>query len=305
MIYSKVIGIGTYLPPRIVENADLEGEEQAGWIYQRTGVLKRHVAEESAFEMGVKALKMAINDANLRPDEVEYLFVTTNSPEMLIPGMAGRMQEVLGGHVGGLDLQAGCSGFVQAMEIADAMIRSGSFSKIAVVSTEKITSIVEKEDLNVSSLFGDGAAAIVMCASDEAGLLASYSRVQSEGWRTLFQPHGGYLRMDGKAVFRFAVNAIEEGIKEVLKKGKMSLEDVDLVIPHQSNMRIISRVSKEMGIPLEKFQISISEHANTASASVVLALKAALDARKVKRSSTVLMVTYGAGLALASNVLKL
>ncbi len=305
MSYSRIRSIGTYLPPKIVKNEELEGEEMQGWIYKRTGILKRHVAEESAIEMATKALELAMKNGNIRPGEMEYLFVVTNTPDNLIPGMAGRLQMTLGGMIGGVDLQAGCSAFVQALEIADSMIRSGAFSKIAIVATEKVTSIVNYEELKVSSLFGDGAAAVILEESDEPGLIASYSRIQSEGWETLFQPHGGYLRMDGKAVFRFAVNAIEEGIEKVLKKSKMSLEEVDMIIPHQSNVRIISRVSKEMNIPLEKFQLSISEQANTASASVILALERALSEGKLRSSSTVLMVTYGAGLALASNVLKL
>ena len=306
MKFAKIIGVGGYLPPKVVENAEIENNTnlERGWISRRTGIERRHVAKESATEMAVKALKEAAENANISPEEIDYIFVVTNSSDTLIPGMAGRIQSVLGKMVGGVDIQAGCSGFIQAMEIADLMVKSGSFSKIAIVGTEKLSTIVDWKEPYVSSLFGDGAGAVIMARSDEQGIIASYSRIQSEGWKTLVQERGGYLQMDGKAVFRFAVSAIKEGINEVLKKAKMNLSDVDLIVPHQSNARIISKVSKDIGMPEDKFQISIADHANTAAASVPLALRDAIRAKRIKPSSVVLMVAYGAGLALASNVFK-
>ncbi|WP_036221964.1 3-oxoacyl-ACP synthase III family protein [Mesoaciditoga lauensis] len=307
MRFSKIIGIGGYLPPKVIENTEFETDSklEKGWIFRRTGIKRRHIAEESAVDMGIKALREAANDAKISLDEIEYIFVVTNSADTLIPGMAGRIQSVFNKPIGGVDVQAGCSGFIQTMEIADSMIKAGTFSKIAVIGTEKLSTIVDWNDPYVSSLFGDGAAAVIMGKSDEAGIISSYSRIQEEGWETLIQKRNGYLQMDGKAVFRFAVSAIEEGINEVLKRAKMDLSQVDLIIPHQSNARIISRVSKETGIPKDKFQISIAEHANTAAASVALALKDAIKSNKIGPSSVVLTVAYGAGLALASNVFKL
>jgi 3-oxoacyl-[acyl-carrier-protein] synthase-3 len=306
MKFSKIIGVGGYLPPKVIENAEIENSTslEKGWISRRTGIERRYIAKESATEMAVKALKEAAENANIDLEEIDYIFVATNSSDTLIPGMAGRIQSVLGKMVGGVDIQAGCSGFIQAMEIADLMIKSGSFSKIAIVGTEKLSTIVDWNEPYVSSLFGDGAGAVIMAQSDKQGVIASYSRIQNEGWETLVQERGGYLQMDGKAVFRFAVSAIQEGINEVLKRAKMNLSDVDLIVPHQSNARIISRVSKESGIPEDKFQVSIADHANTAAASVPLALRDAIKAKRIKPSSVVLMVAYGAGLALASNVFK-
>ncbi len=307
MSFSKIIGIGGYLPPKIVENSEIENNTnlEKGWIYRRTGIKRRHIAEESATEMGIKALKEAAENANISLKEIEYIFVATNSSDTLIPGMAGRIQAAIGTEIGGVDIQAGCSGFLQAMEIADSMIKSGSFSKIAIVGSEKLSIVVDWKEPYVSSLFGDGAGAVIMSKSDDAGIMASYSRIQSEGWKTLIQERENYLQMDGKAVFRFAVSAIQEGIREVLNRANLEISDVDLIVPHQSNARIISRVSKESGIPEDKFQISISDHANTAAASVALALKDALKDGKIGPSSVVLTVAYGAGLALASNVFKL
>ncbi len=307
MSFSKIIGVGGYLPPKVIENEEFEKKAnlEKGWIFKRTGILRRHIAEESATEMGIKALKEAIENAKIQAKEIEYIFVVTNSPDTLIPGMAGRIQSFIGKAIGGVDIQAGCSGFIQAMEIADSMIKAGAFSKIAIVGTEKLSTIVNWNEPYVSSLFGDGAAAVIMSKSDEPGLISSYSRIQKEGWETLVQQRNGYLEMDGKAVFRFAVSAIEEGIEKVLKRANLHLSDIDLIIPHQSNARIISRVLKEMRIPQSKFHLSISEHANTAAASVALALKDAITSGKVEPSSVVLMVAYGAGLALAANVFRL
>jgi len=250
-------------------------------------------------------LKDALSRSNLSSNEIEYIFVVSNSADTLIPGMAGRIQKSIGHPVGGVDIQAGCSGFIQTMEIADSMIRSGSFSNVAIIGTEKLSRIVNWKDLSIAALFGDGAGAVIMSSSEKPGLIASYSRIQEEGWESLIQNRNDYLEMDGKAVFRFAVSAIEEAIKEVLKRSSMKIEDVDLIVPHQSNARIISRVSKNMGIPIGKFQISIADHANTAAASVALALKDAVDSKKIGKSATVLTVAYGAGLGLASNILKL
>lgn len=307
MRFSKIVGIGGYLPLKTVENAELEKNAgiDADWIYERTGILKRHIAEESATEMGVKALKDALLRSNLSNDEIEYIFVVSNSADTLIPGMAGRIQKSIDHPVGGVDIQAGCSGFLQAMEIADSMIKSGSFSGVAIIGTEKLSRIVNWKDLSIAALFGDGAGAIIMKSSEKPGLIASYSRIQGEGWESLIQKRNGYLEMDGRTVFRFAVSAIEEAINEVLKRANMKLENIDLIVPHQSNARIISRVSKDMGIPIEKFQISIADHANTAAASVVLALKDAIDSKKIGKSATVLTVAYGAGLGIASNIFKL
>lgn len=304
MMFSKIVGVGGYLPPEIVKNFEIEEESNLDkdWIFTRTGILSRHIAHEGATEMGIKALENALSNSIISKEDVEYVFVVTNSADTLIPGMAGRIQGAVGHAIGGVDIQAGCSGFLQAVEIADSMIKSGRFSTIAVIGTERLSKIVNWKEPSVAALFGDGAGAVVMTASDKPGLIASYSRIQENGWETLIQERGSFLKMDGKAVFRFAVSAVSEGIKEVLKRSKMSVEDIDLIVPHQSNARIISRVSKEMGIPIDKFQISIEDHANTAAASVALALKDAVKSGKIGPSSAILTVAYGAGLAIASNV---
>ncbi len=307
MRFSRIVAVGGYLPPKTLENAELERNAgfDSDWIYERTGILKRHISEESATEMGIKALRDAMMRSNISNEEIEYIFVVSNSTDTLIPGMAGRIQSSIAHPLGGVDVQAGCSGFLQAMEIADSMIKSGDFSTIAIVGTEKLSRIVNWKDLSIAGLFGDGAGAVVMKSSEKPGLIASYSRIQGEGWESLVQHRDSYLEMDGKTVFRFAVSAIEEAVNEVLRRSSLKIEDVDLIVPHQSNARIISRVSKDMGIPLEKFQVSIADHANTAAASVALALKDAIESKKIGESSVVLTVAYGAGLGIASNIFKL
>jgi 3-oxoacyl-[acyl-carrier-protein] synthase-3 len=306
VIFSKILCVGGYLPPHTVDNSEIE--ENFGlkdWIFERTGIKKRHIADESAVEMGIKALEDALKSSKLPNKDIDYLIVASNSNDLLIPGMAGQIQKAFGGKMGGIDMQAGCSGFIQAMEIADSMIRSESFSNIAIIGTERLSQIVDFKDPVVGPLFGDGAGAIVMGRTDEAGLIASYSRIQGEGYESLVQKRGKKLEMDGKAVFRFAVEAMIEGIKEVLNRAKMKIEDIDLIVPHQSNVRIIYKVAERLNVPVNKFQISIEDHANTAAASIALALKDAIDSKRVKDSNVVLTVGYGAGLGIAANIFKL
>lgn len=304
MIFSRILGVGGYLPQKVVENSEIEKLLGVNdWVFERTGIKRRHIANESAVEMAVKALREAFECAHSY--EFEYLIVASNTPDTLIPGMSGQIQKVFGRRIGGIDIQAGCSGFIQAMEIADSMIRSGSFSKIAIVGTEKLSRIIDFKDRSVGPLFGDGAGALIIGRSSEPGIIASYSRIQGEGYESIIQNYGHNLEMDGKAVFRFAIDAIIEAIDEVLKRANMRLEDIDLFVPHQSNFRIISKVAERLRLPMEKFQISIAEHANTAAASVPLAIKDAINSGRIKESNVVLTVGYGAGLGIASSIFKL
>ncbi len=304
MIFSKVAGVGGYLPPKIVENSKIESMLGVGdWIFERTGIKRRHIAEdENVVEMGVKALKDAMVNGEI--ESFDYLIVASNTPDTLIPGISGRIQQAFGKKIGGIDIQAGCSGFIQAMEIADSMIRSGSFSRIGIVGTEKLSGIIDFKDKAVGPLFGDGAGAILLERSDRPGIIANYSRIQGDGYESIIQRPGEFLQMDGKAVFRFAVDAIVEGIEEVLRKSGLNLEDVNIFIPHQSNYRIIAKVAEKLNLPIDKFQISIEDHANTAAASVPLAIKDALNSGKIKSSSIVLTVGYGAGLGIAASIFK-
>lgn len=304
MIFSKIVGVGGYLPPKVVENSQIEsmiGVEN--WIFERTGIRRRHIAEESVVEMGVKALNDAMKNGKI--EKFDYLIVASNTSDTLIPGISGRIQRSFGEKIGGIDIQAGCSGFIQAMEIADSMIRSGSFSKIGIVGSEKLSGIIDFKDKSVGPLFGDGAGAILMERSDKPGIIANYSRIQGEGYESIIQRSGQMLQMDGKAVFRFAIEAIVEGIEEVLKKAELDIKDVDLFVPHQSNYRIIAKVAEKLNLSIDRFQISIEDHANTAAASVPLAIKDALDSGKIGKSSTVLTVGYGAGLGIAASIFKL
>lgn len=303
MIFSKVLGVGGYLPPKVVENCEIEKTLGLdSWIFERTGIKRRHISNESAVEMGIKALKEALINSNTNC--FDYMIVASNTSDTLVPGMSGQIQKAFGNRMGGIDIQAGCSGFIQAMEIADSMIKSENFSRIAIVGTERLSRIIDFKDKSVGPLFGDGAGAIIMGDSNTSGIIANYSRIQGEGYESIVQKYGQNLEMDGKAVFRFAIDAITEGINEVLKRAKMKIEDVDLIVPHQSNLRIIVKVAEKLNVSIDKFQISIEDHANTAAASVPLALKDAIDSGKMRNSSVVLTVGYGAGLGIASNIFK-
>lgn len=303
MTFSKIVGVGGYLPPKVVENSQIESMLGVkDWIFDRTGIRRRHISEENVVDMGVKALKDAMKDGKI--ENFDYLIVASNTPDTLIPGISGRIQQAFGKKMGGIDIQAGCSGFIQAMEIADSMVRSGGFSTIGIVGTEKLSGIIDFKDKSIGPLFGDGAGAILMQKSNNPGIIANYSRIQGDGYESIVQRSGQFLQMDGKIVFRFAVEAVIEGIEEVLKRANLSIKDIDLFIPHQSNYRIIAKVAEKLNLSIDKFQISIEDHANTAAASIPLAMKDALNSGKIGNSSTVLTVGYGAGLAIAASIFK-
>ena len=312
--FSRITGTGSYLPPRRVTNDDLARELAARgietsdqWIVERTGIRARHFAapEVTSSDLGLEAAKKALDAAGRRADEVDLIIVATSTPDMVFPSSAAILQNKLG--VAGcpaFDVQAVCSGFVYALTVADAMIRTGGAKCALVVGAEVFSRILDFNDRTTCVLFGDGAGAVVLEASSEPGILASDLHADGKHVGILCVPghvSGGnvlgtpLLHMDGQAVFKLAVRVLEEAARACLQKAGKVDADIDWLIPHQANIRIMEGTARKLKLPLEKLVVTVNEHGNTSAASIPLALDEAVRAGKVKRGDTVLLEGVGGG----------
>jgi 3-oxoacyl-[acyl-carrier-protein] synthase-3 len=312
--YSRIAGTGSYLPPNRVTNADLAAQLAARgietsdqWIVERTGIRARHFAdpEVPASELGVHAARQALEAAGRKASEIDLIIVATSTPDMVFPSTATILQNKLG--IAGcpaFDLQAVCSGFVYALTVADAMIRTGGASCALVIGAEVFSRILDFEDRTTCVLFGDGAGAVVLQASDTPGILATDLHADGKHIEILCVPggvsggkvHGNpLLRMDGQAVFRLAVGVLEESARATLKKAGKTEADIDWLIPHQANIRIMMGTARKLKIPQDKVIVTVDEHGNTSAASIPLALDAAVRTGKVKQGDTLMLEGVGGG----------
>lgn len=314
MPYTKIIGTGGYLPPRIVTNDDLAAElAQKGietsdeWITERTGIRQRHLADPSvtSSQLATQAALLALKDAGIEADEIDLIIVATSTPDFIFPSTACLVQNQLGISGGAaFDVQAVCSGFVYALTTADALIKAGVATKALVIGAEVFSTILDWEDRGTCVLFGDGAGAVVLARSQEPGLLAT--KLNADGSQNHILCTAGnvsygqvtgdpFLRMDGQAVFKFAVNALTKSAHAVLELADMSLEQIDWMVPHQANVRIINMIGRKLRLPEDKVVITLDQHANTSAASVPLALDAARKDGRIKTGDVVLMQGVGGG----------
>jgi 3-oxoacyl-[acyl-carrier-protein] synthase-3 len=312
--FSRITGTGSYLPPRRVTNADLAAELAAKgvetsdqWIIERTGIRARHFAapEVNASDLGLEAAKRALEAAGVAAAEIDLIIVATSTPDMVFPSAATILQHKLG--VAGcpaFDVQAVCSGFVYALTVADSLIKTGAASKALVIGAEVFSRILDFSDRTTCVLFGDGAGAVVLEASDTPGILASDLHADGKYVGILCVPgtvSGGQvigdplLKMDGQAVFKLAVGVLEDAARATLEKAGRSAEDIDWLIPHQANIRIMQGTAKKLKLPLDKLVVTVDEHGNTSAASIPLALDAAVRGGKVKRGDTVMLEGVGGG----------
>lgn len=313
-IRSKIIGCGHYLPAKVLTNDDLSKmvETNDEWISTRTGIRSRHIAadDELTSDMGVKAVEHAMEQAHITPSDIDLILVATATPDNTTPATAAKIAGRLGVKVGtpALDINAACSGFVYAMTIVDNMIRLGQIKTAAVVGAENLSKIVDWSDRNTCVLFGDGAGAVIVQASEgdgnfmDHGVLAT--KIYGDGTQTenLYSTGGvaltksaGFIKMNGKEVFKFAVGAMYEACENVLAQVGMSTDNVDWLLPHQANSRIIAGVGQKLNIPEEKVIITVDHHGNTSAASVPLALSESVHAGKIKSNDVVLIPVMGAG----------
>ncbi|MBE7941948.1 MULTISPECIES: beta-ketoacyl-ACP synthase III [Ramlibacter] len=312
--YSRIAGTGSYLPPRRLSNQDLAEQLAAGgietsdeWIVERTGIRSRHFADEGVCtsDLGAHAARAAMEAAGVKPEQIDLIIVATSTPDMVFPSAACIMQAKLG-IVGcpAFDVQAVCSGFVYALTVADAMIRTGSATRALVVGAEVFSRILDFKDRTTCVLFGDGAGAVVLEASDTPGILATDLHADGRHVGILCVPgtvSGGQvlgdplLKMDGQAVFKLAVGVLEEAARATLEKAGRTAADIDWLIPHQANIRIMQGTAKRLKLPLDKVVVTVDRHGNTSAASIPLALDAAVRSGQVQRGDTLMLEGVGGG----------
>ncbi len=312
--YSRITGTGSWLPPRRLSNHDMAAmlaargvETSDEWIVERTGIRARHFADDgvNASDLALHAARHALEAAGRRAEDVDLIIVATSTPDMVFPSTACILQAKLG--VPGcpaFDVQAVCSGFVYGLTVADAMIRAGSASCALVIGSEVFSRILDFDDRTTCVLFGDGAGAVVLEASEEPGILATDLHADGRHVGILCTPGtvaGGQvlgdplLKMDGQAVFKLAIGVLEQSARTVLEKAGRSEAELDWLIPHQANIRIMQGTAKKLKLPLDKLIVTVHEHGNTSAASVPLALDAAVKSGRVKRGDTVMLEGVGGG----------
>ena len=314
-----ISGTGRYVPEKVLTNDDLSKflDTSDEWIFERSGIRRRHIAAdgEAASDMALRASRNALEMAGIDASQIDLVVVTTVNPDMAFPSTACLLQAKLGirNNIPCFDLSAACSGFVYGVEVATRMMQSGMYKNALVVSSEKMSSSVDWQDRSTCVLFGDGAGAVVLRASDaeNIGIVGTVLGADGSDTAMLCMPAGGsllptsadtvekrlhFVRMDGREVFKHAVKIMQEKALEVLDRCGVSAEQVSLLIPHQANTRIIQSVAKRLNIPSEKVYVNIENYANTSSASIPIALDEAMRGGRIKRGDYVLFVSFGAGL---------
>ena len=316
-VYSKITGTGSYLPAKRVTNDQLAAqlaeqgiETSDEWIVTRSGISARHyaAADENASDLAVSAARKALEAAGKAPGEIDLVIVASSTPDFhgSFPSTACIVQQKLGmaNNSAAFDVQAVCSGFVYAVSTADAFIRAGVYKRVLVIGAEVFSRILDFGDRTTCVLFGDGAGAVVLEASGEPGILATKLHADGSHANILSIPGNlaggavagsGFLYMDGRAVFKLAVTVLEEVAKEALEHAKMQPSDIDWLIPHQANLRIMKGTAKKLGLPMEKMVVTVDQHGNTSAASIPLALDAAVRDGRIKPGQNVLMEGVGGG----------
>ncbi|MFJ3057395.1 beta-ketoacyl-ACP synthase III [Herbaspirillum sp. NPDC087042] len=316
-IYSKIVGTGSYLPTKRVTNHELAAqlagqgiETSDEWIFTRSGISARHYAEPTQLssDLALAAAQRALEAASMQPNDIDLIIMATSTPDHLggFPSTACVVQRKLGVTNGApaMDVQAVCSGFVYAMSVADSFIKSGAHKNVLVIGAEVFSRILDFKDRTTCVLFGDGAGAIVMSASEEPGVLASKLHADGSHGHILCVPGSvnngavagsAYLYMDGPAVFKLAVSVLDKVAREALGAAGVDASEIDWLIPHQANIRIMQGTAKKLGLPAEKMVVTVNEHGNTSAASIPLALDQAVRDGRVKPGHTVMMEGVGGG----------
>ena len=322
--YSRITGTGSYLPPRRLTNAELVAELGAKgiettdeWIVERTGIRARHFAapDVCSSDLGLEAAKNALKAAGLDAKEIDLIIVATSTPDMVFPSTACILQNKLGANGGAaFDVQAVCSGFVYALSIADSMIQTGAANKALVIGAEVFSRILDFTDRTTCVLFGDGAGAVVLEASDTPGILASDLHADGKHVGILCVPghvSGGQilgdpvLKMDGQAVFKLAVGVLEQAARATLAKAGKTEADIDWLIPHQANIRIMTSTAKKLKLSMDKVVVTVDQHGNTSAASIPLALDSAVRSGKVKPGELLMLEGVGGGFTWGAVLLNL
>lgn len=320
-----IIGMGTYVPEKVMTNFDFEKiiDTSDEWIRTRTGIEERRfvASDQATSDLAVEAAKRALAKSGDSIEDIEMIIVATCTPDYLIQSTACLVQEKLGAkNAAAFDLNAACSGFVYGLTVASSLIKSLMYKKILVIGAEALSRVLDMQDRNTCILFGDGAAAAVVGEVEEGyGILSSYIMAEGEDEEILRMPAGGtvrpttqdeldrrqnFLKMKGQDVFKFAVKALPKATSAALEKAGKTVDDLDMIIPHQANKRIIDSAAKRLKVPADKFYLNLDKYGNTSSASIGLALGEALEKGKIKKGDTLAFTGFGAGLTYGSLVVK-
>jgi 3-oxoacyl-[acyl-carrier-protein] synthase-3 len=317
---SRVAGLGKYVPSRVLTNSDLERmvETSDQWIRERTGVRERRLAadDETTSTMGIRAARGALEVAHLDPAELDLIIAATSTPDAIFPPVSSFIQEGLGAkRAATLDINTTCVGFISGLATASQFIATGVYERALIVSSDVLSRIVDWTDRSTCVLFGDGAGALVLEAADRGGPLSFVLRSDGSGANVLYTPGpcgrpgsavpGQYfMKMDGQPVFKFAVNAMERATREALAGAGLTVEDVDLFVPHQANLRILTATARALRLPREKTMVSIDRYGNTSSASIPIALHEAWQQGRLHEGDRVVLAAFGGGLVWGAMVLE-
>ncbi|MFT3742576.1 MAG: beta-ketoacyl-ACP synthase III [Gammaproteobacteria bacterium] len=314
--YARIIGTGGYLPERVLSNLDLEQmvETNDQWIVERTGISQRHVMSDSetTSSMAEIAAKRAIEAAGIRPEEIQLIVVGTSTPDRFFPSTATILQNRLG--ISGcpaFDISAACAGFIYALSVADQFIRANGIKTALVIGAESLTRLVDWTDRTTCILFSDGAGAAILRADSTPGIISTHIHADGQYNQLLYAPnHLGelkeppYIKMKGNEVFKLAVNTLNDIVDETLAHNGIDQSQIDWLIPHQANLRIIKATAKKLNLPMERVVLTIQNQGNTSAASIPLALDSAIRDGRIKPGETLLMETFGAGLTWGSALVK-
>jgi 3-oxoacyl-[acyl-carrier-protein] synthase-3 len=308
MIYTRITGTGSYLPEKILTNQDMEKliDTSDSWIVERTGIRERHVAtsEETVASMGGAAARHAMAAAGVSANEIDMIIVATCTPDTAMPSTACLIQEALGaGTCPAFDVNAACSGFSYALAMADQFIRSGSVRCALVVGSEKLSSIIDWNDRGSCILFGDGAGAVVLQPSETPGILSTHLHADGR-YKHLLYTESSLIRMEGREVFKIAVSQLEQMATHTLEANGMTGEQLDWLVPHQANLRIIQAVAKKLNMSMDRVVVTLDKHGNTSSASIPLALDAAVRDGRIQRGQLLLLESFGAGFTWGSALIR-
>ena len=323
MIRSKIVGIGSYLPPRVLTNSDLEKmvDTSDAWIIERTGIKSRHIAAQNEYtsDLAVKAALNALENAGMAAQDLDMIILATTTPDETLPATATKVQKALGmTHGFAFDIQAVCSGFMFALATADNYIRSGAVRTVLVIGAETLSKIVDWKDRNTCVLFGDGAGAVILQASEgdgtskDTGILATALR--SDGtYHDMLKTTGGpsttgtagYIYMEGREVFRHAVTNLADIARQVMADAGIESQDIDCLVPHQANSRIIEGTAKKLSMSMDKVVLSLPTHGNTSAASIPLALDFGVKSGQIKQGDLLLLESMGGGFTWAGSLIRL
>ena len=315
MIYSKIIGHGSYLPTKILTNKDLEStlDTTDEWIFSRTGIKERHIADdnETTSDLAYMAAMEAIKFAEINANDIDLIILATTTPDKIFPSTACTVQAKLGIKCPAFDIQAVCTGFIYALSIADKFIKTSSAKNILVIGADRMSSITDYKDRSNAILWGDGAGAVIIKSSKEPGILSTHIHADGMYEDMLYVPKSSgrkketeTIQMQGNQVFKFAVNTLDQIVDETLTYNKLQKSDIDWVVPHQANIRILEATAKKLDMSMSKIIVTIDRHGNTSAASIPLALDEGIKVGKIKANQTILMEAFGGGFTWGSALIK-